>query len=204
DKMSIIFNQTNINHIITYLLHVYKYVSKCCESNIYEFVYNHISKIYYKEFNEHFRIFIHIFNVFKSLVNLSCRISTFLFNHFFNPFCQSITKEFRYCSIFVLYHVDCTIKLIYLKLYPFSSNSMDWSNIKHLFCSILFFHIISLRYFSYFYHTFYGITGDFSENAEDFGVQKFKSGFNAHVEEYIGDFIKPVRPILYKIYTLLK
>lgn len=53
-------------------------------------------------------------------------------------------------------------------------------------------------------YNFYGITGDFSENAEDFGVQKFKSGFNAHVEEYIGDFIKPVRPILYKIYTLLK
>ncbi|MGD3158749.1 aminoacyltransferase [Staphylococcus cohnii] len=53
-------------------------------------------------------------------------------------------------------------------------------------------------------YNFYGITGDFSENAEDFGVQKFKSGFNAHVEEYIGDFIKPVRSILYKIYTLLK
>ncbi|PKR13231.1 hypothetical protein CXZ03_14765, partial [Staphylococcus aureus] len=30
----------------------------------------------------------------------------------------------------------------------------------------------------------------------DFGVQQFKKGFNAHVEELIGDFIKPVRPIL--------
>lgn len=52
-------------------------------------------------------------------------------------------------------------------------------------------------------YNFYGITGDFSENAEDFGVQKFKSGFNAHVEEYIGDFIKPIRPLLYKIYSLM-
>lgn len=53
-------------------------------------------------------------------------------------------------------------------------------------------------------YNFYGITGDFSENAEDFGVQKFKEGFNAYVEEYIGDFIKPIHPILYKIYKLTK
>ena len=53
-------------------------------------------------------------------------------------------------------------------------------------------------------YNFYGITGDFSENAEDAGVQKFKAGFNAHVEEYIGDFIKPIRPLLYKIYDLIK
>ncbi|MCG9855889.1 peptidoglycan bridge formation glycyltransferase FemA/FemB family protein, partial [Staphylococcus argenteus] len=39
-------------------------------------------------------------------------------------------------------------------------------------------------------YNFYGITGDFSNNSEDFGVQKFKEGFNAHIEEYIGDFIK--------------
>ena len=53
-------------------------------------------------------------------------------------------------------------------------------------------------------YNFYGITGDFSENAEDAGVQKFKAGFNAYVEEYIGDFIKPIRPLLYKIYDLIK
>ena len=53
-------------------------------------------------------------------------------------------------------------------------------------------------------YNFYGITGDFSENAEDYGVQQFKKGFNAGVEEYIGDFIKPLRPFIYKIYTLLK
>ena len=53
-------------------------------------------------------------------------------------------------------------------------------------------------------YNFYGITGNFSENAEDYGVQQFKKGFNAHVEEYIGDFIKPLRPIFYKVYKLRK
>ncbi|MDU2697207.1 MAG: peptidoglycan bridge formation glycyltransferase FemA/FemB family protein, partial [Staphylococcus epidermidis] len=28
--------------------------------------------------------------------------------------------------------------------------------------------------------------------------------FNAHVEEYVGDFIKPIRPIFHKVYKLLK
>ena len=31
-----------------------------------------------------------------------------------------------------------------------------------------------------------------------------KKGFNAHVEEYIGDFIKPIKPMLYKLQTYLK
>lgn len=52
-------------------------------------------------------------------------------------------------------------------------------------------------------YNFYGVTGDFSEDAEDFGVQRFKEGFNANVEEYIGDFVKPVKPFLYKIYQFL-
>ncbi|AYU54293.1 aminoacyltransferase [Staphylococcus debuckii] len=52
-------------------------------------------------------------------------------------------------------------------------------------------------------YNFYGITGDFSEDAEDFGVQKFKEGFNAHVEEYVGDFVKPIKPFFYKIYQFL-
>lgn len=51
-------------------------------------------------------------------------------------------------------------------------------------------------------YNFYGITGDFKKNAEDAGVQQFKKGFNAHVEEYIGDFIKPIHPLLFKIFTL--
>ncbi|MDG0823967.1 aminoacyltransferase [Staphylococcus equorum] len=53
-------------------------------------------------------------------------------------------------------------------------------------------------------YNFYGITGDFSENSEDYGVQQFKKGFNAHVEEYIGDFIIPIRKYLYKLYLLNK
>lgn len=53
-------------------------------------------------------------------------------------------------------------------------------------------------------YNFYGITGDFSKNAEDAGVQNFKAGFNAYIEEYVGDFIKPIRPLLYKIYSIIK
>ncbi|MGJ9881367.1 FemA/FemB family glycyltransferase FmhA [Staphylococcus aureus] len=52
-------------------------------------------------------------------------------------------------------------------------------------------------------YNFYGITGDYSESSEDYGVQQFKKGFNAHVEEYIGDFIKPIKPLLYKVQTYL-
>lgn len=52
-------------------------------------------------------------------------------------------------------------------------------------------------------YNFYGITGDFSESSEDYGVQQFKKGFNAHVEEYIGDFIKPIKPMFYKIQQYL-
>ncbi|WP_059748090.1 aminoacyltransferase [Staphylococcus haemolyticus] len=49
-------------------------------------------------------------------------------------------------------------------------------------------------------YNFYGITGDFGEDAEDYGVQQFKKGFNAFVEEYVGNFIKPVNKLLYKLY----
>lgn len=53
-------------------------------------------------------------------------------------------------------------------------------------------------------YNFYGITGDFSKNAENYGVQQFKKGFNAHVEEYIGDFEKAIHPFFYKVYQILK
>ena len=53
-------------------------------------------------------------------------------------------------------------------------------------------------------YNFYGITGDFTENAEDEGVQRFKEGFNAHVNEYIGDFVKPIKPFWYRIYQRLQ
>ncbi|MDM7864146.1 aminoacyltransferase [Staphylococcus borealis] len=52
-------------------------------------------------------------------------------------------------------------------------------------------------------YNFYGITGDFSEDAEDFGVQQFKKGFNANVYEYIGDFIKLIKPFAYRVMQLL-
>ncbi|UBH08724.1 aminoacyltransferase [Macrococcus armenti] len=50
-------------------------------------------------------------------------------------------------------------------------------------------------------YNFYGVTGVFTEDAEDYGVLKFKKGFNAHVEEYIGDFILPLSQF-YKLYEL--
>ncbi|MCU5745559.1 aminoacyltransferase [Staphylococcus sp. SQ8-PEA] len=53
-------------------------------------------------------------------------------------------------------------------------------------------------------YNFYGISGDFSEEAEDAGVIRFKKGFNADVVEYVGDFIKPINKPMYKVYTLLK
>ncbi|WP_390579672.1 peptidoglycan bridge formation glycyltransferase FemA/FemB family protein, partial [Staphylococcus pseudintermedius] len=53
-------------------------------------------------------------------------------------------------------------------------------------------------------YNFYGISGHFTEDAEDAGVVKFKKGYNADVIEYVGDFIKPVRKPVYKIYTTLK
>lgn len=49
-------------------------------------------------------------------------------------------------------------------------------------------------------YNFFGITGDFTPQAEDYGVLDFKKGFGGHIEELIGDFIKPVYPLLYKIY----
>ncbi|UXR79189.1 MULTISPECIES: aminoacyltransferase [unclassified Staphylococcus] len=53
-------------------------------------------------------------------------------------------------------------------------------------------------------YNFYGISGDFTENAEDAGVIKFKKGFNADVIEYVGDFIKPINKPAYALYTTLK
>ena len=53
-------------------------------------------------------------------------------------------------------------------------------------------------------YNFYGISGDFSEDAEDAGVIKFKKGYNADVIEYVGDFIKPINKPMYTVYTTLK
>lgn len=52
-------------------------------------------------------------------------------------------------------------------------------------------------------YNFYGISGDFTPEAEDYGVIQFKKGFNAEVLEYIGDFIKPVNGPAYMAYKNL-
>lgn len=48
-------------------------------------------------------------------------------------------------------------------------------------------------------YNFYGISGDFHEDGEDYGVYKFKKGFGGVVEEYIGDFIYPINTLLYRL-----
>lgn len=49
-------------------------------------------------------------------------------------------------------------------------------------------------------YNFYGVSGDFTETSPDLGVAKFKKGFNAYIDEQIGDFIKPLNPVAYKLY----
>ncbi|MGV2875325.1 aminoacyltransferase [Macrococcus capreoli] len=52
-------------------------------------------------------------------------------------------------------------------------------------------------------YNFYGISGDFTDQAEDAGVIKFKKGFNADVIEYIGDFVLPVNKPAYTLYETM-
>ncbi|MDG4943917.1 peptidoglycan bridge formation glycyltransferase FemA/FemB family protein [Staphylococcus agnetis] len=51
-------------------------------------------------------------------------------------------------------------------------------------------------------YNFYGITGVFTKEAQDYGVLKFKKGFGGYVEELIGDFICITNPFAYYIYKL--
>lgn len=53
-------------------------------------------------------------------------------------------------------------------------------------------------------YNFYGLSGDFDENASDYGVYEFKKGFGGVVEELLGDFILPIRPLSYTLYKKLK
>ena len=53
-------------------------------------------------------------------------------------------------------------------------------------------------------YNFYGISGNFSEDAEDYGVYEFKRGFSGVVEELVGDFTLPVNKFMYKVYRLIK
>ncbi len=49
-------------------------------------------------------------------------------------------------------------------------------------------------------YNFYGISGDFSETGEDYGVYRFKRGFNAQIEELVGDFTKVINKPKYTLY----
>ncbi|MGX8850278.1 aminoacyltransferase [Amedibacillus sp. YH-ame10] len=53
-------------------------------------------------------------------------------------------------------------------------------------------------------YNFYGISGNFSEDAQDYGVYLFKKGFHADVIELVGDFIYIGNPSAYKQYQMLR
>lgn len=53
-------------------------------------------------------------------------------------------------------------------------------------------------------YNFYGISGIFERDAEDYGIYEFKKGFNGHVEELIGDFYLITQPIKYHVYEGLR
>lgn len=53
-------------------------------------------------------------------------------------------------------------------------------------------------------YNFYGTSGNFNKEAEDYGVYLFKKGFGGHVEELLGDFILPIDSMMFAIYNRLK
>ena len=53
-------------------------------------------------------------------------------------------------------------------------------------------------------YNFYGITGNFDKNDKDYGIYKFKTGFNGYVEELIGEYIYPTHFIYYIINLIRK
>lgn len=52
-------------------------------------------------------------------------------------------------------------------------------------------------------YNFYGITGDFSEESEMYGLFNFKRGFNAEVQELIGEFTLITDAFYNRIYQLM-
>lgn len=52
-------------------------------------------------------------------------------------------------------------------------------------------------------YNFYGITGEFNEDSESYGLFDFKRGFGAKVVELIGEFTLITRPLANKIYNLM-
>ena len=52
-------------------------------------------------------------------------------------------------------------------------------------------------------YNFYGISGEFQEHAEGFGVYQFKQGFDAEVVELLGEFQYVAEPFRYQLYSRL-
>jgi lipid II:glycine glycyltransferase (peptidoglycan interpeptide bridge formation enzyme) len=52
-------------------------------------------------------------------------------------------------------------------------------------------------------YNFYGITGDFSNENEQYGIYAFKKGFNANVVELIGEFDLVINNWYYSLYKFL-
>lgn len=52
-------------------------------------------------------------------------------------------------------------------------------------------------------YNFYGVSGDFTEGSEDYGVYRFKRGFNVQIEELIGDFYKPINKPKYVLFQMM-
>lgn len=52
-------------------------------------------------------------------------------------------------------------------------------------------------------YNFYGITGEFNEDSENYGLFDFKRGFGAKVVELIGEFTLITRPLSYKMYNFM-
>ncbi|MBQ1396784.1 MAG: aminoacyltransferase [Eubacterium sp.] len=50
-------------------------------------------------------------------------------------------------------------------------------------------------------YNFYGISGLFGKDEDGYGVYAFKRGFGGVVEELVGDFYIPLRPMMYKVYA---
>lgn len=54
-------------------------------------------------------------------------------------------------------------------------------------------------------YNFYGISGVFDDpNDSGRGVLEFKQGFNGYVEELMGEFVLPVRPVMFRAKTMLR
>ena len=62
-------------------------------------------------------------------------------------------------------------------------------------------HALALGYERY---NFYGISGIFEKDAEDYGIYEFKKGFTGVVEELIGDFYYDILPGKRKLYEALR